>query len=185
MKKIIRNTFVAIIRIFCWLTVSPLFYYLAGRWKLTKWRLPLMLISPLFLVTYFIIMIWGYFTYVDLQRKYYFTDEDRIERITGVRFPDMNIVEYNKGRTSFTGDYTDVLLVEFEEIPSEKVYQTLDSLIYMDKASWRKKGDSYEFSMMWGNGMPAPKGESDDEDRMFCISFGKGSRRAIIQSGMW
>lgn len=168
-----------------WLTISPLYYYLAGKWKLNRGRLLLMLISPLFLIIYLFIFAWGYATYLDYERKYYFADEDRIERITGVRFPDMEIIEYNEGKRGFTGDYSDRLIVEFEELPSEKVYQTLDSLIESGKTGWRKNEDAYVFSVTWGNGLPAPKGEYEDEDRSFSISFGKGSQIATIKSSMW
>lgn len=185
MKRIVRITFVAIICILCWFTISPIFYYLAGRWELTKWRLLLMLVSPLFLIVYLCLFVWGYVTYLDYERKYYFTNEDRIERITGVRLPDMDIVEYNKGMTSITGDYRDWLLVEFEKIPSEKVCQTLDILIASQKTGWRKRGDVYEFSVTWGNHFPAPIGENEDEDRFFSISFEARSKWAVIECGMW
>lgn len=130
-------------------------------------------------------MIWGYVVYLDYERKHYFVDEDRIERITGVRLPDMDIVEYQPGYSRIMEDYSDCLLVEFEEVPSEDLYHKLDSLIHTEKTSWRRNGDVYEFSMMWGNGMSAPKGESDDEDRIFSISFEQGSKKAMIHSGMW
>ena len=184
MKKIIRNAFVAIICILSWFTVSPIFYYLAGRWELTKWRLLLMLVSPLFLIAYLFIFIWGYDAYVNYQRKYYFADEDRIERITGVRLPDMKVIEYNEGRR-ITRDYNDRLIVEFEEVPSEIVFQILDSLVNMGKAGWRMNDSSYVFSATWGNDIPAPKGENNNEDRSFSISFSKGSKRATIHNGMW
>lgn len=92
-----------------------------------------MLISPLFLIAYLFIFAWGYDAYVNYQRKYYFTDEDRIERITGIRLPDMDIVEFNKAKSGFIGDYSDRIHVEFEKIPSEGVYQTLDSLIKQER----------------------------------------------------
>ena len=181
----IKNMFRAFICFFCWLTISPLFYYLAGRWGLKRGRLLLMLLSPLFLIVYLCLFAWGYDAYVDYQRKYYFTDNDKIERITGVRFPDMEIIEYSEGKRGFTGDYSDRLIVEFEEVPAEKVYQTLDSLVDTGKTGWRMNDSAYVFSATWGNGMLAPKGESDNEDRSFGISFSKGSKKAMIHSGMW
>ena len=42
-------------------------------------------------------------------------NEDRIERITGVKLPEMSIIKYHKGRTSITGDYNDRIIVEFED----------------------------------------------------------------------
>lgn len=185
MKRIVRIIFNAITCILCWLTISPIFYYLAGKWGMKKGKLTLMLVSPLFIIGYLIILFWGYVTYLDYERKYYFTDEDRIERITGVRLPDMDIVEYDKDKSGFTGDYSDRLLLEFEKIPSEGAYQTLDSLIETGKTGWRMNDSVYVFSATWGNGMPTPKGESEDEDRTFSISFKKGSKRATINSGMW
>ena len=185
MKRKVRIVFNAITCIFCWLTISPLFYYLAGRWGLKRGRLLLMLLSPLFLIVYLCLFAWGYDAYVDYQRKYYFTDDDRIERITSVRLPDMKIMEYSEGKRSFTGDYSDRLIVEFEEVPSEKVYQTLDSLVDTDKTGWRMNDSAYMFSATWGNGLSAPKGESENEDRSFCIFFKKGSKRVTINSVTW
>ena len=180
-----KNAIKVIVCILCWLTISPLYYYLSGKWGLKQGRLFLMLVSPLFLILYFIVFVWGYFSYIDYQRKYYFTDVDRIERITGVKFPEMSIIDYHHGRTSFTGDYSDSLIVKFEEDISEKTYQTLDSLITTYKTSWRKKGNIYLFSVMWGNGMPTPEGENDEEDRTFSIAIEKGNNKATINSGMW
>ena len=169
----------------CWLTISPLFYYLAGKWGMKKGKLLLMLVSPLFLIVYFYVFVWGYDTYVNHQRKYYIVDEDRIESITGVRLPNMEVVDYIEGERGFTGDFSDRLIIEFEEIPSEIVYQTLDSLIDTGKTGWRMNDNTYEFNSMWGNGMPAPKGEKDNEERSFSISFNRGSKKASILIRMW
>ena len=116
----------------------------------------------------------------DAYVEYYFTDNDRIERITGIRLPDMEIIEYSEGKRGFTGDYSDRLI----EVPAEKLDQPLDSLVDSGKTGWRMNGDVYVFSATWGNGMPAPKGENDNEDRSFSISFSKGSKKAMIHSGM-
>ena len=95
----------------------------------------------------------------------------------------MEIVEYKQGKSRM--DYSDRILVEFERIPSVEIYQTLDSLIETGKTGWRMNDSAYVFSATWGNGMPAPKGESEDEDRSFCISFKKESKRVTINSSMW
>ena len=179
-----KNAIKVIVCILCWLTISPLYYYLSGKWGLKQGRLFLMLVSPLFLIHYFIVLVWGYITYMDYQSKYYFTDEDRIERITGVRLPKMNIIEYHQGERSII-DYSDRLVVKFEEDISEQTYHTLDSLIATNKMNWRKKGNAYVFTAMWGNGMPAPKGEDEEEDRTFSITIEKGNNKATIYSGMW
>lgn len=115
-----------------------------------KGRLSLMLVSLLFLISYLIILLWGYAINLDYERKYYFTNEDRIEKITGVRLPDIDIVEYQQGKSRMM-DYIDQLLVKFEKIPSEEVYQTLDSLIETGKTGWRMNDSVYVFSAAWGN----------------------------------
>lgn len=43
----------------------------------------------------------------------------------------------------------------------------------------------YSYSKMWGNGLPAPKGENDEEDVFLEISLKKGSKQAIISYGVW
>ena len=97
----------------------------------------------------------------------------------------MSIIEYHKGRTSITGDYHDRIIVEFEENISDELFQTLDSFIGTKKTEWRKNGPVYEFNLIWGGLMPAPKGEDDDAHRFFEITIEKGSNKATINNGVW
>lgn len=83
------------------------------------------------------------------------------------------------------GEYSDEVVVEFEDSLSDAFYLSLDGIIEEGKTNWKKNGNTYVFGQTWGNGMPAPKGERDGEDRMFSISLDKGSKRATINSGMW
>ncbi|MFS2618761.1 hypothetical protein AAH132_22700, partial [Bacteroides ovatus] len=92
---------------------------------------------------------------------------------------------YTKGRTSFQGDYNDQLIIEFKETPSAAFYQKLDSLIAVEQSDWSKRDNVYSYSKMWGNGLPAPKGEDNEEDMTFSIEFEKGSKKAIIGYGTW
>lgn len=187
MKKILLNTFLWIISLFSWFTISPLFYYLTWKWKLIgkKLRVTLLLISPIFLMAYIVLLAFGLDAYDSYQRKYRFTNKDTIERITGVTYPNFKIVEYTKGRTSFLGDYNDQLIIEFKETPSTAFYQKLDSLIAVEQSDWSKRDNVYSYSKIWGNGLPAPKGEDDEEDMTFSIEFEKGSKKAIIGYGAW
>ena len=170
-----------------WLTISPLFYYFTKKWKLIgkKLRVFLLLISPLFLILYAILGLYGLDTYFAYQRKYRFADKETLERITGVVYPDFKVVGYEKGNTSFLGDYGDALTIEFEDTLSSRFYQTLDSLIATQKTDWSKHDNIYSYNIMWGNGLPAPTGEDDEEDMMFSIHFSKGSKQATINYGAW
>ena len=104
---------------------------------------------------------------------------DRIERITGVRIPEYKVTKAFIGPTSFLGDFEDSLYIEFETLPSDELFEKMDSL------NWYREGDKYSFSTSWGNGSPAPEGENDEEDRFFKIKLTKGEKTGIIVYGMW
>ena len=104
---------------------------------------------------------------------------DRIERITGVRIPEYKVTKAFIGPTSFTGDFEDSLYIEFETLPSDELFEKIDSL------NWYREGDKYSFSTSWGNGSPAPEGENDEEDRFFEIKLTKGEKTGIIVYGWW
>ena len=104
---------------------------------------------------------------------------DRIERITGVRIPEYKVTKAFIGPTSFLGDFEDSLYIEFETLPSDELFEKMDSL------NWYREGDEYSFSTSWGNGSPAPEGENDEEDRFFKIKLTKGEKTGIIVYGMW
>ena len=104
---------------------------------------------------------------------------DRIERITGVRIPEYKVTKAFIGPTSFLGDFEDSLYIEFETLPSDELFEKMDSL------NWYREGDKYSFSTSWGNGSPAPEGENDEEDRFFKIKLTKGEKTGIIVYGWW
>ena len=80
MKKLVQW----IIILICWFTLSPLFYYLAKKWKLLKalWRAILLLISPLFWFLYAILFIVSVYLADDMQRRFQFMDHEEIAEIT-------------------------------------------------------------------------------------------------------
>ena len=110
---------------------------------------------------------------------------ERIERITGVRVPKFEIIERHEGERHFTGDYLDTLIIEFEHIPSDELFEKVDSMIASNNTKWEKKDSVYFYSTFWGNGYPAPKGESDNYDGIFGITITKGEKIGEIISGSW
>ena len=169
--------------IISWLTLSPLMVYLGHRWKMgNKYvRIIGMLVSPLFLIIYLLLFI--VICYED--KRDYFQNRDRIERITEVRLPKFKMIEYHEGRRGFNGDFNDDFVFEFKSVPSDEMFDMIDKLIESGKTGWHKEGDSYIFNCTWGNGMPAPKGESDNEDRIFGITITRGEKQGVIRHGMW
>ena len=166
MKNMLLKILQWLISLISWLMLSPLFYYLTWKWKLIgrKLRVALLLISPIFLGLYIILFAFGLDTYYNYHRKHRFADKAVLERITGITYPDFKVIEYTEGRTSFLGDYNDELIIEFEKMPSAVFYQFLDSLIAVTDSGWFIHDNIYSYNHTWGNGMPAPKGEDDEED---------------------
>lgn len=166
------------------LTVVERFFAdkLQGWWRrIVKWLYNGIAILPLLAVAALFMWQW----YTDYSRKHRFADNDTIERITGVAFPELEIIDYKKGQAGFTGDYSDELTLEMEEELSESTYHYLDSIISAGNAEWSKSNNEYSYSRMWGNGLPAPEGESDDEDITLSLSFRKGSMIITLNSGSW
>ena len=110
---------------------------------------------------------------------------ERIERITGVKVPEFAIIERHEGERHFTGDYLDTLIIEFKSMPSDELFNDIDKLIDAGNTKWVKEGNKYTFSTIWGNGYPAPKGESEAADGTFKLTLIKGRKYGEIEDGAW
>ena len=64
-------------------------------------------------------------------------------------------------------------------MPDNAFYETLDE--HFDCFEPGK----YIYSAIWGNGMEAPKGESDEDDISFSITIEKGSMAFHIRVMEW
>ncbi len=187
MKSNIEKILKIIALLLLWTVFSPLFLFFALRWKIVGkgWKIALFVLSPFMTVVYLlltILVMWGYSEY---DRKYGYSSNKAIERITGVEFPKLDIQEYNKGEKSFNGDYSDSFVLEMENELSESTFKVLDSLATSSNTHWSFYNGEYRYSLMWGNGAVTPNGESPNEDRTFSLSFKKGSRIVNLSTGMW
>ncbi len=163
----------AIALLLSWFTFSPLLLILDGRWKLLpKWlRIVLFVLSPMMLIIVVVLALLVQADYSYYSRRH-FVKSDVIENITGVSFPKYTVVE----RRSIWCDY---FMLEFERMPDEAFYKELDE--HFDCFEPGK----YSYSAIWGNGMEAPKGESDQEDISFSIDIERGSKTFHIRVGEW
>ena len=169
-----------IVLILSWLTLSPLLLILDGRWKLLpKWlRIVLFVLSPMMLILYAVIIISSYIYYHDYYYpRHHFVKPRVVENITGVRLPKYKVVEYQRSKSRW--DRSDSFTLEFQKMPKEDFYKELET-----------RFDSYEsgqyhYSTIWGNGIEAPKGESDKDDGTFSIEISKGSKIFYIEAGTW
>ncbi len=174
--------------VFKLVVLYPLETYITSKCRLTGWKLNILLFPiKLFrgILSAFIIftIIKGYYDY---DRKYQFADNEIIEAITRVPFPNVKIIDYKKGETSFRGEYLDVLTLEMKEGLSETVYCCLDSIIDNrdedDMGGWTMCDDEYRFSAIWGGLIPAPDGGYGG-DMSFSLSIKKGSKIATLEYG--
>ena len=110
-------------------------------------------------------------------------NKDRIERITKVRLPDFEMIDFKQESAGFLPDYENTYTIEFKEELSDEFYAKLDSLV--NEGVWEKYDDGYGYSNIWGNGTPAPEGENAEEDRHYGIRIVKGSKTATITAGVW
>lgn len=110
---------------------------------------------------------------------------ERIERISGIRIPKYKILNCYQGERHFTGDYEDRYEIEFVTMPSDELFEKIDKLIAAGNTKWVKEDNKYTFSIMWGNGLPTPKGEHDADDTTFRLTINKGKSYGEIWSGAW
>jgi hypothetical protein len=163
----------AIALLLSWFTFSPLLLILDGHWKLLpKWlRVVLFVLSPMMLIIVVVLALLVQADYSYYSRRH-FVKSDVIENITGVSFPKYTVVE----RRSIWCDY---FMLEFERMPDEAFYKELD-----EHFDCFEPGE-YSFSAIWGNGIEAPKGESDKDDISFSIDIARGSKTFHIRVGEW
>ena len=109
----------------------------------------------------------------------------RIERITGVRIPKYKIIDDNRGERGFNGDHMDDFTFEFKTMPPDELFDEIDKMILTGNTGWKKEGNRYSFSVVWGNGIPAPKGEKEEDDGIFGITITRGEKTGVIRSGTW
>ena len=109
----------------------------------------------------------------------------RIERITEIRVPKFEVTKYVEGPRTITRDYKDTYIIEFKTTPSDELFDEINRKIAKGGTGWKRDGKKYSFSVFWGNGFAAPKGESEDAGGFFDITMTRGEKEAIIHSGAW
>ena len=91
----------------------------------------------------------------------------------------------NPDEFEFNGDFNERFTIEFKTMPSDEMFDEIDKMIETGKTGWHKEGNDYVFNCMWGNGFKAPKGEDENEDRIFGITLTRGKKQGTIRHGAW
>ena len=173
----------AIALLLSWFTLSPLLLILDGRWKLLpKWlRIVLFVVSPMVLILVAVAAIWGYDYYSEHYMQHHFVRRRVVENITGVRLPRYKVVNWHRVSPCFSRFYEDnyYFTLEFNKMPDDEFYKKLDEHFDCFEPG------GYSFSAIWGNGLEAPKGESDEDDISFSIDIKKDSKTFHIRAARW
>lgn len=173
----------AIALLLSWLTLSPLLLIFDGQWKLLpKWlRIVLFVLSPMMLVVMAVAVFWGYDYFSEHYMQHHFVRRRVVENITGVRLPQYKVVKrWEEGsRASRFPDHSYDFTLEFKKMPDEDFYKKLD-----EQFDCFEPG-KYSYSTIWGNGIEAPKSESEKDDISFSIDIERGSKTFHIRVGEW
>ena len=166
-----------------WLTLSPLLLIFDGRWKLLpKWlRIVLFVLSPMMLIVMAVVAFWGCDYYSEHYMQNHFVRRRVVENITGVKFPKYKVVNQGEEWKCFgrSPEHTYDFTLEFKKMPDEDFYEKLDEHFECFEPG------KYNYSAIWGNGIEAPKGESDKEDISFSIDIERASKPFHIRVGEW
>ena len=184
MRKQTLNQILKIISlILSWATLSPLLLILDGRWKLLpKWlRIVLFVLSPMMLVVMAVAAFWGYGYYSEHYIQHHFVRRKVVENITGVRLPRYKVIDRGDEERPVRcfPDHTYDFTLEFKKMPDEAFYEKLDEHFNCFESG------KYSYSAIWGNGLEAPKGESDKDDISFSIDIERGSKTFHIRVIGW
>ena len=173
----------AIVLAASWLTLSPLLLILDGRWRLLpKWlRIVLFVFSPLMLIAVAVLVLCGYNYYWEHYMEHHFVKRRVIENITGVRLPKYKVVDWRRTSPCFSRFYEDTydFTLEFNKMPDEEFYKKLDECFDHFESG------EYSYSVIWGNGLEAPKGELDNNDFSFSIDIKRDSKTFHIRAMQW
>ena len=179
-----RHVLIKAIALFLsWFTLSPLMLILDGRWKLLpKWlRIVLFVLSPMMLVVMDVAVFWGNDYYSEHYMQHHFVRRRVVENIIGVSLPRYKVVDRGEEWVCFgrfpehTYDFT----LEFKKMPDDDFYKKLD-----EHFDCFEPGE-YSFSVIWGNGLEAPKGESNEDDFSFSIDIKSDSKVFHIRVMRW
>lgn len=134
------------------------------------------------LIVYLIIFLVVSNEYDAYQRKYRFANNEAIERITGVAFTTLNLIDYEKEHSSLWGYYHGKLTFEMEDEQSESTYHYLDSIISVGNTEWSKRDDEYNYSISWSKVEAVPLEEITEPLGDISLSFKKGSKILILST---
>ena len=120
-----------------------------------------------------------------ISRKRRFDDAETLTRITEMYFPKFKVVEfYEDWVLGPNRKFDNELILEFKMLPTEDFYTVIDSIAKYADSGWSVKDDStYCYSRTWGNGLPAPQGEDDNEGMSLSIEIKRGEKRFYVNYG--
>lgn len=120
-----------------------------------------------------------------------FKNREELEDVVEMRLPNYKVKKYYED-TSFDihGDYSDSLLIEFDNMPSKAFIEKVNKMVEQDSGKtekrWLKKDEHrYRFQARYGDGGRVPKCREGRSDWHISMDFSDNSKSAVIVYGYW
>jgi len=122
-----------------------------------------------------------------------FKNREELEDVVEMRLPNYRVKKYYED-TSFDihGDYSDSLLIEFDNMPSKAFINEVNKKVEQDKDKdnenkrWYKDAEhKYRFQAMYGEGRRVPKCREGQNDWLIRLEFSDTSKTALIEYYHW
>lgn len=132
------------------LVVIPALYAYFKKIQGWKWIVGMALL-PVLLIIFAVLYFYSVNQYHDYQeklaREHTYNDPDKIEKVVGTKIPSFKIVDYQEKeiKEKYLKYFDCNSTIEWDRIPNEQFYLSLDSLCGIEGSHWSKNDDIYLF----------------------------------------
>ena len=120
-----------------------------------------------------------------------FDDKATLEDVMEMQLPNYKVKEYiSDPIIDCHGDFSDKIVIEFEEIPSKQFIDNVNQRVIADTLRddkrWLKHDEHrYTFQACYGDGGRTPKCRKGQHDWLITLDFSDNSKEGIINYGYW
>jgi uncharacterized protein YbaA (DUF1428 family) len=120
-----------------------------------------------------------------------FDDKGTLEDAMGMEIPNYKVKEYiSDPIIDCHGDFSDKIVIEFEEIPSKQFIDSVNQRVVADTLRndkrWLKFDEHrYCFQACYGDGGRTPKCRKGQQDWLITLDFSDNSTEGIINYSYW
>lgn len=138
-----------------------------------------------------LIAIGAYAGYSLLPHHSELENKSTLEDVMEMQIPNYKVKQYIADPIiDFHGDYSDKIIIEFDNIPSKSFIDSVHKRIEADKNKpakrWLKHDNHmYRFQASYGDGGKTPECRQGQHDWIISLDFSDNSKEAVIEYGYW